>query len=775
MSIANESLGAPSSSFSLPPHSPLLTPSSPVLNKPDVCNSRAFGGSSPCTSPKRIGNSLILLHLPFNQHSKLEVKPGVIVRDAIVKILEKRDIIPKMCNVCIGPDASSPRIDLFMDLETLYNCLEKKELWVHNLYLSILNSIQHNFVRRTFLTVAFCGVCNKQIWLQGYRCVLCQFKFHSKCASQVPVYCDRMQQILHDIHEPATANQLRQLCAKVGGPKAALVNEIIKSLQSPSTEESVDQPGTIVRQPAVRLPSRDVALSTITQSSRDRSSSAPNIYEISKDEAFLGAKVIDALSGGLNPSPPGYGACSASLTSDASAVSPNKMSKYSVRVSGREWPEGGIARFNANRLHPAFGGISPSNFTNSPTSTCSSPPSGLACDTASGMPPTPPQSAPAQKSIGFPRFRSKSPNEKTSSREETGRSSKSSDRLIDLHEGDSREKIKQGMSMADWEIDRNLVTYQKKIGSGSFGTVFVGSYFGKVAIKKLNVGKPSPTQLQAFKNEVAVLKKTRHANVLLFMGWIREPDLAIVTQWCEGSSLYRHIHVIEPHVDFEMYNLIDICKQIAQGMNYLHSRHIIHRDLKTNNIFLTEDDTVKIGDFGLATVKTRWSGSQQSQQPTGSILWMAPEVIRMQSANPYTTLSDVYSFGICLYELLTGTLPYSHINSRDQILFMVGRGYLKPDLSKIRRDTPKALYSLLERCIKFNREERLEFDEVLTCLKRASSDLPKVTRSVSEPQLHVTAPEQHDFLFSIQSPSTPKVISTTNFVLFSDYNLSEHL
>jgi serine/threonine protein kinase len=60
-------------------------------------------------------------------------------------------------------------------------------------------------------------------------------------------------------------------------------------------------------------------------------------------------------------------------------------------------------------------------------------------------------------------------------------------------------------------------------------------------------------------------------------------------------------------------------------MSYLHAKNIIHRDLKTNNIFLTEDYTVKIGDFGLATVKTRWSstsGGQQAQQPTGSILWM---------------------------------------------------------------------------------------------------------------------------------------------------------
>lgn len=61
-------------------------------------------------------------------------------------------------------------------------------------------------------------------------------------------------------------------------------------------------------------------------------------------------------------------------------------------------------------------------------------------------------------------------------------------------------------------------------------------------------------------------RKTRHSNILLFMGWIREPDLAIVTQWCEGSSLYKHIHVQEPRTEFSMYQIMDIGKQTAQGM-----------------------------------------------------------------------------------------------------------------------------------------------------------------------------------------------------------------
>ena len=126
-----------------------------------------------------------------------------------------------------------------------------------------------------------------------------------------------------------------------------------------------------------------------------------------------------------------------------------------------------------------------------------------------------------------------------------------------------------------------------------------------------------------------------------------KPFLAIVTEWCEGSSLYKHLHVAEE--SWNMYQLVDIAKQTATGMEYLHARDILHRDLKSNNIFLVPDEkninsninvkvndknidkwTVKIGDFGLATVKTSaWNNNNSSTaikprkcNPTGSILWM---------------------------------------------------------------------------------------------------------------------------------------------------------
>ncbi|XP_038110312.1 raf homolog serine/threonine-protein kinase Raf [Culex quinquefasciatus] len=316
-------------------------------------------------------------------------------------------------------------------------------------------------------------------------------------------------------------------------------------------------------------------------------------------------------------------------------------------------------------------------------------------------------------------------------------------------------------SEENWNIQAEEILIGQRIGSGSFGTVYKAHWHGPVAVKTLNVKTPSAAQLQAFKNEVAMLKKTRHCNILLFMGCVSKPSLAIVTQWCEGSSLYKHIHVNE--TKFKLNTLIDIARQAAQGMDYLHAKNIIHRDLKSNNIFLHDDFSVKIGDFGLATAKVRWSGSQQSNQPTGSILWMAPEVIRMKEQNPYSFQSDVYAFGIVLYEMLTESLPYSHINNKDQILFMVGCGKLRPDLTKVRSDCPQALKRCVEDCIKYSREERPLFRLLLNMLENMLRTLPKFHRSASEPNFTQTQLQNDDFLYLCSSPKTPVAFHNFQF------------
>src|SRR5437899_1941153 len=111
------------------------------------------------------------------------------------------------------------------------------------------------------------------------------------------------------------------------------------------------------------------------------------------------------------------------------------------------------------------------------------------------------------------------------------------------------------------------------------------------------------------------------------------------------------------------------------------------------------------------------------------------------SSNPYTFKSDVYSFGIVLYELASGQIPYSSIHNKDQILWLVGRGLLKPDLSKLRKETPKQMMRLIEDCIEYQRDVRPLFTHILATLESLLRLIPKFHKSLSEPTLtHLILP-----------------------------------
>ncbi|OAF65223.1 hypothetical protein A3Q56_07078 [Intoshia linei] len=237
-------------------------------------------------------------------------------------------------------------------------------------------------------------------------------------------------------------------------------------------------------------------------------------------------------------------------------------------------------------------------------------------------------------------------------------------------------------STNEWGIDSNQIKLDHQVGSGAYGTVYKAMWHGPVAVKQLKVENPTFEQIESFKNEVDVLRKTRHANILLFMGYYWQPQLSIVTQWCDASTLYEHIHIME--TEFTSSEMLEIAKQIAQGMEYLHAKEILHHDLKSKSIiifvvlfkwsnvdvFLHAELTIRIGDFGLSTIKTRWKGSNPIATPVGSILWMAPEVIRISknTTDCYDFPSDVYSYGIILFEIAAGELPYSNISSSDQVV-----------------------------------------------------------------------------------------------------------
>ncbi|XP_062851907.1 serine/threonine-protein kinase B-raf [Trichomycterus rosablanca] len=606
-------------------------------------------------NPRSPQKPIVRVFLPNKQRTVVPARCGMTVKDSLKKALMMRGLIPECCAVYRIQDGEKKPIGWDTDISWLTG---------EELHVEVLENVPlttHNFVRKTFFTLAFCDFCRKLLF-QGFRCQTCGYKFHQRCSTEVPLMCVNYDQL--DLLLTSKFFVYQKPQGDVSSEGTTPVVELCPSIPPSDSTGSLCHP-TVSPSKSIPIPNfRPGEEDHRNQfGQRDRSSSAPNVH--------------------------------------INSIEPVNIEDL-IRDQGLQRSDGG---------------------------------------STTGLSATPPASLPG--SLTNVKMPQKSPCQQR----ERKSSSSSEDR-------NKMKTLGRRDSSDDWEIPEGQITLGQRIGSGSFGTVYKGKWHGDVAVKMLNVTAPTPQQLQAFKNEVGVLRKTRHVNILLFMGYTTKPQLAIVTQWCEGSSLYHHLHIIE--TKFEMIKLIDIARQTAQGMDYLHAKSIIHRDLKSNNIFLHEDLTVKIGDFGLATVKSRWSGSHQFEQLSGSILWMAPEVIRLQDKNPYSFQSDVYAFGIVLYELMSGALPYSNINNRDQIIFMVGRGYLSADISKVRSNCPKAMKRLMADCLKKKREERPLFPQILASIELLARSLPKIHRSASEPSLNRAGFQTEDFsLYACASPKTP--------------------
>lgn len=314
-------------------------------------------------------------------------------------------------------------------------------------------------------------------------------------------------------------------------------------------------------------------------------------------------------------------------------------------------------------------------------------------------------------------------------------------------EGDGGSTWSSGrqMSIREWDIPYEELRIGDKIGSGRFSTVHAGNWHGDVAIKFLDMENlDDENTLEAFRLDVATFRKTRHENLVLFMGaCMKPPRLAIITSLCKGNTLYTHLHLRRDK--FYMNKVIIIAQQIAQGMGYLHHKGIVHKDLKTKNIFL-ENGRAIITDFGLVNVARRLCSRHKRPGdtelispecmsiPAGWLCYLSPEVIRELRIHqagsedlPFTRASDVYAFGTVWYELLTGEWPWKQ-QPPEAIIWQVGRG-IKPTLANLQAS--REVKDILVQCWLFNAKERPEFPDIAQTLER----LPKkrLARSPSHP------------------------------------------
>ncbi|KAM3830217.1 tyrosine-protein kinase Fgr isoform 2-T3 [Vipera latastei] len=264
-----------------------------------------------------------------------------------------------------------------------------------------------------------------------------------------------------------------------------------------------------------------------------------------------------------------------------------------------------------------------------------------------------------------------------------------------------------GLSKDAWEIRRESINFDKKLGMGCFGDVWMGTWNGttKVAVKTLKPGTMSP---EAFLEEAQIMKRLRHDKLVQLYAVVSEEPIYIVTEFMSQGSLLDFLKDGDGRF-LKLPQLVDMAAQIAAGMAYIERMNYIHRDLRAANILVGDNLVCKIADFGLARLieDNEYTARQGAKFP---IKWTAPEAALY---GKFTIKSDVWSFGILLTELVTkGRVPYPGMNNRE-VLEQVERGYRMPCPG----NCPPSLHDLMVQCWRKEPEERPTFEYLQSFLE----------------------------------------------------------
>ncbi|XP_034452262.1 kinase suppressor of Ras 2 isoform X2 [Hippoglossus hippoglossus] len=296
-----------------------------------------------------------------------------------------------------------------------------------------------------------------------------------------------------------------------------------------------------------------------------------------------------------------------------------------------------------------------------------------------------------------------------------------------------RKASQTSIFLQEWDIPFEQLEIGEMIGKGRFGKVFHGRWHGEVAIRLIDIERDNEDQLKAFKREVMAYRNTRHENVVLFMGaCMSPPHLAIITSLCKGRTLYSVVR--DAKVVLDVNKTRQIAQEMVKGMGYLHAKGILHKDMKSKNVFY-DNGKVVITDFGLFTISgVLQAGSRREDKlriPNGWLCHLAPEIIQQLSPDteedklPFSKQSDVFAFGTIWYELHAREWPYKS-QPAEVIIWQIGSG-MKPNLAQT--GMGKEISDILLLSWAFKQDERPSFSKLVDLLEK----LPKRNRRLSHP------------------------------------------
>uniref|UniRef100_A0A452J778 Tyrosine-protein kinase receptor n=1 Tax=Gopherus agassizii TaxID=38772 RepID=A0A452J778_9SAUR len=277
----------------------------------------------------------------------------------------------------------------------------------------------------------------------------------------------------------------------------------------------------------------------------------------------------------------------------------------------------------------------------------------------------------------------------------------------------------------EWEVPREKITMCRELGQGSFGMVYEGIAKGvvkdepetRVAIKTVNESASMRERIE-FLNEASVMKEFNCHHVVRLLGVVSQgqPTLVIMELMTRGD-LKSYLRSLRPDTENNpgqspptLKKMIQMAGEIADGMAYLNANKFVHRDLAARNCMVAEDFTVKIGDFGMTRDIYETDYYRKGGKGLLPVRWMSPESLK---DGVFTTHSDVWSFGVVLWEIATlAEQPYQGMSNEQVLRFVMEGGLLeKPD------NCPDMLFELMRMCWQYNPKMRPSFLEIIGSIK----------------------------------------------------------
>ncbi|KAM9607068.1 serine/threonine-protein kinase Nek1 isoform 1-T2 [Trichechus inunguis] len=246
----------------------------------------------------------------------------------------------------------------------------------------------------------------------------------------------------------------------------------------------------------------------------------------------------------------------------------------------------------------------------------------------------------------------------------------------------------------------------QKIGEGSFGkAILVKSKEDgrQYVIKEINISRMSSRERDESRREVAVLANMKHPNVVQYRESFEENgSLYIVMDYCEGGDLFKRINA-QKGILFQEDQILDWFVQICLALKHVHDRKILHRDIKSQNIFLTKDGTIQLGDFGIARVLN--STVELARTCIGTPYYLSPEICENK---PYNNKSDIWALGCVLYEMCTLKHAFEAGNMKNLVLKIISGSFPPVSLHY-----SYELRSLLSQLFKRNPRDRPSVNSIL--------------------------------------------------------------